>query len=85
MVRDYTMIEKTYDLTIGIQKDQISELKRVLDKDKEMSYNRGFNDGKTHALICSIEDRGILDYAEGYHAAIKQLGNQNLEQNKTKK
>ncbi len=35
-------------------------------------YNKGFQDGKTHALVSVIHEGEINSYAEGYHAALSQ-------------
>jgi hypothetical protein len=60
-------------LNSKIQSDQINELVLKLDDADSAQYNRGFEDGKTHAMLAMIHDENLYGYTEGYHAAINQL------------
>ena len=66
-------LDKGYQLNARVQSDQINELINKSRNIDSHQYNQGFEDGKTHAMIASIHNENLYDYAEGYHAAINQI------------
>ena len=40
---------------------------------KSNEYRKGFEDGRSQAGIALINGRPMLDYADGYHAALAQF------------
>ena len=67
------LLNQHSELNRQIQVDQINELTLKLNESKSVDYSRGFEDGKTHAMLAVIHDESLYGYAEGYHAAIDQL------------
>lgn len=66
-------LDKGYQLNARVQSDQINELLRGAREVDVSQYNRGFEDGKAHAMIATIHNENLHDYAEGYHTAINQM------------
>lgn len=56
-----------------IQSDQIQEMLLSYNSLASSEYKKGFEDGKTHALISVIHEEEVNSYADGYHAAISQM------------
>jgi hypothetical protein len=77
-IRHFEMLEKSYNISSNVQKDLFYELEIKNSEIEKRGYIKGFEDGKTHGLISSIHDKGMLDYKQGYHAAINQF---NLTEN----
>ncbi len=66
-------LDKGYQLNARVQSDQINELLRSAREFDSSEYSRGFEDGKAHAMIATIHNENLHDYAEGYHTAINQM------------
>ncbi len=66
-------LDKGYQLNARVQSDQINELLRGSREFDSSEYSRGFEDGKAHAMIATIHNENLHDYAEGYHTAINQM------------
>ena len=66
-------LDKGYQLNARVQSDQIDELLRGAREFDSSEYSRGFEDGKAHAMIATIHNENLHDYAEGYHTAINQM------------
>lgn len=60
-------------LNFEIQSEQINDLLLKIDSSESVGYDRGFEDGKAHAMIAAVHGENVYGYAEGYHAAVKQL------------
>lgn len=60
-------------LSREIQSSQINEMTLELSSKNSIGYNKGFEDGKAYAMIATMHNENLHDYAEGYHAAINQL------------
>ena len=71
-------LNKNSQLSYQIQSNQISEMLSNYNILASCEYEKGFEDGKTHALITVIHEEEINSYADGYHAAISQLESQGL-------
>ena len=65
---------KHRDVSAQIQSNQLLELSQKMNELSSNKYQEGFEHGKTQALVASINKENILDYAEGYHAAVDQFG-----------
>jgi hypothetical protein len=78
-------LNKTSQLSYQIQSDQISEMLSSYNTLASSEYKKGFEDGKTHALITVMHEEEINSYADGYHAAISQLESEGLSKDMIKK
>ena len=63
----------SYNLNSQIKSDQIIDLMNQMHVSNSNQYNLGYEEGKTYSMIASIKNEDLHDYAEGYHAAIKQI------------
>lgn len=66
-------LDKHREISAQIQSDQIFELAQKIDEVGSAKYSEGFEIGKTQALIASINKDNLLEYSEGYHAALSQF------------
>jgi|TARA_R110002167_G_scaffold38405_1_gene119593 hypothetical protein len=69
----------TYQLESNIQNSQILDFSQQLSVSRDNSYKNGFEAGKTQASIVLMNKDSLYNYTDGYHAAISQLGEVNLE------
>jgi len=72
-VESLELLDKTNQLSSSMQFDQILEMNSKISEVSENQYNKGFEDGKTHAMIASVFGDNLYDYADGYHAALSQF------------
>lgn len=72
-VETLELLDKSNKLTASMQSDQILEMRHKISDISMMQYNKGFEDGRTHAMIASIFGDNLYDYSDGYHAALKQF------------
>jgi len=56
-----------------IQRDQLVEMSQNMNQLSANKHKEGFELGKTQALIATLNKENILDYSEGYHAALNQF------------
>lgn len=56
-----------------IQSDQIQEMLLSYNSLASSEYKKGYEDGKSHALISVIHEEELNSYTDGYHAAISQM------------
>ena len=66
-------IIETYKLESQIQNAQINDFHQELQISKGVEYAKGFEDGRSQAGIAFANGRPMLDYADGYHAALSQF------------
>lgn len=67
------LMQDQYRLTSSVKTDQILDLMNELDNSKESQYQSGYLNGQQHAMTASIKGEHLYDYADGYHAALKQF------------
>jgi hypothetical protein len=60
-------------LNSQIQRDQINELSSIMNQSDSVSYEKGFREGESHAMVTAINGDNLKDYKDGYHAAIDQF------------
>ena len=70
---DLKTLINSYQLESQIQNAQILDFGQGLDAIKGNEYSRGFEDGRGQAGIAFANGRPMLDYADGYHAALAQF------------
>ena len=56
-----------------IQDSQIMDFSQEVSSIKSSEYQKGFEDGRSQAGIALVNGRPMLDYADGYHAALTQF------------
>lgn len=78
-------LNQNYQFSSKLQSDQINEMLLNYDELGRAEYNKGFQDGKVHALISVIHEEEINSYADGYHAALSQIESSNLNKEVIKK
>tara|TARA_R110002020_G_scaffold32638_1_gene100141 strand:- start:1873 stop:2241 length:369 start_codon:yes stop_codon:yes gene_type:complete len=71
---------ETYKLESQIQNAQISDFHQELQLSKGVEYTKGFEDGRSQAGIAFTQGRPMLDYADGYHAALSQFVTKELSE-----
>jgi len=64
----------TYDLETNIQDAQLADFSQQVDAAKQAEYSKGFEDGRTQAGIALVQGGSLYNYADGYHAAVSQFG-----------
>jgi hypothetical protein len=67
------LIGKSKTLASDIKSDQINELSRKILHSDGADYSKGFEDGKNHAMLAIMHGDSLINYADGYHAAIDQM------------
>ena len=65
---------KTYELESQIQDRQLVDLTTQMTVMQAEEYNKGFEAGKTQAAITLMNGESLVNYSEGYHAAVDQFG-----------
>ena len=66
----------TYDLETTIQDAQLADFSQQVDAAKQAEYSKGFEDGRTQAGIALVQGGSLYNYADGYHAAVSQFGDE---------
>lgn len=74
---DLTTIIDNQKLERSILKSQIQELVYNLQLQEHEIYNKGFEAGKTQMGIAMINGDALVDYKDGYHAALSQFEKEN--------
>lgn len=72
--KNLSSILKTYELECRIQDRQLVDLNSQIRVIEAEQYNRGFEAGKTQAAITLMNGDSLVNYSEGYHAAVDQFG-----------
>jgi hypothetical protein len=67
------ILSKNYELSFKIQQDQILEFYNHLEITKSSEYEKGFNQGKLQAMLALMDNKSLIEYSEGYHAALSQF------------
>ena len=67
------ILDKNNQLASKVQSDQISDMLLDYESFSRSEYSKGFEDGKSHALISVIYEEEINSYSDGYHSALSQL------------
>lgn len=70
---DLKTIITSYELESEIQSSQIMDFSQEVTSIKSNEYRKGFEDGRSQAGIALVNGRPMLDYADGYHAALSQF------------
>jgi len=66
-------LTESYRLECEIKNSQINDFNNQRLQSAERSYSRGFQDGRSQAGIAFSQGRPMLDYSDGYHAALTQF------------
>ena len=66
-------LDKHRQVSAEIQRDQFLELSQNMNEIISNKHKEGFELGKTQALVASLNKENVLDYSEGYHAALSQF------------
>lgn len=72
-ISDLEVLYESNVLRTNIQSSHINELHTKVIEHKEASYERGFIDGESRAMLSLIQGKPLHDYADGYHAALSQF------------
>lgn len=75
---DLETLATSYRLESQIQNSQIMDFSQNLEIIKSNTYATGFEDGRAQAGIAFTNGRPMLDYADGYHAALEQFSQNHL-------
>ena len=67
------LLYKNHSVSSSIKNDQIHDLNMELLKSDKLEYSKGFEDGKNHAMLAIMHGDSLINYADGYHAAINQM------------
>ena len=67
------ILDKNNQLASKVQSDQITDMLLDYESLSRSEYNKGFEDGKAHALISVIYKEDINSYSDGYHSALSQF------------
>ena len=77
VIHDKDMLISTHKSENNILKAQLVDTMDTADSRLSGEYQRGFEAGKTQTAVLFLDERSVLTYAEGYHAAISQFGTAN--------
>ena len=66
----------TYEAESKIQDAQINDFSVQLDAARDASYSKGFEEGRTQAGVALAQGGSLYNYADGYHAAMSQVGDE---------
>ncbi len=72
-VDNANFLTESYRLECEIKNSQINDFNNQRLQSAEKSYSRGFQDGRTQAGVAFSQGRPMLDYSDGYHAALTQF------------
>ena len=72
-VGNANFLTESYRLECEIKNSQINDFNNQRLESAERSYSRGFQDGRAQAGIAFSQGRPMLDYSDGYHAALTQF------------
>ena len=75
---DLNTLATSYRLESEIQSSQIMDFSQELEVIKSNEYLKGFEDGRAQAGIAFTNGRPMLDYADGYHAALEQFSQNHI-------
>ena len=67
------LISKSYQAECDIKSAQILELVNKLQVVESEAYRRGYEHGKIYMGVAQVHGKGMVDYTEGYHAAVSQF------------
>tara|TARA_R110000824_G_scaffold332728_1_gene519324 strand:+ start:292 stop:678 length:387 start_codon:yes stop_codon:yes gene_type:complete len=70
---DFKTLMTSYQLEAEIQSSQIMDFSQEVSSIKSNEYQKGFEDGRAQAGIAFVNGRPMLEYADGYHAALEQF------------
>lgn len=76
-LNDLETVQANYQLSDSIKSSQILDLMQQINTSSERQYAKGFEQGRTQAMIASLNKESLFQYKDGYHAALDQI---NLEQ-----
>ena len=77
---DLETLATSYRLETQIQNSQIMDFSQNLEIIKSNTYATGFEDGRAQAGIAFTNGRPMLDYADGYHAALEQFSENHIRE-----
>jgi len=77
---DLKTLITSYQLESKIQDAQILDFSQGLEVIKGNEYVKGFEEGRAQAGIAFSNGRPMLDYADGYHAALAQFTEGNIRE-----
>ena len=77
---DLEILTTSYMLQTQIQNDQMVDFRQNLEIIKSNTYTTGFEDGRSQAGIAFTNGRPMLDYTDGYHAALEQFSANHLRE-----
>jgi hypothetical protein len=78
-LNEYKILRDNYNFSFKLQQDEISQMVRSETNNLKLEYDRGFRDGKRHAIILTMNKDSLLSYSDGYHAAIDQFDYNNTK------
>ena len=67
------LLNQQAQISSNLKDDQVIELLQKTSLISSERYNEGFEAGRTQAMIASVNGSNILEYKDGYHAALSQF------------
>ena len=67
------LLNQQAQIRSNLKNDQLFNLAQKISLVSSERYNEGFEAGRTQAMIASVNDSNILEYKDGYHAALSQF------------
>jgi hypothetical protein len=71
-IKSTRIIMNTYRAECDLKTAQILDLMTSITTRESEAYSRGYEDGKIYMGMAQLQGKGMVDYADGYHAAISQ-------------
>ena len=67
------LLNQQAQIRLNLKNDQLFDLSQKISLVSSERYNEGFEAGRTQAMIASVNDSNIVEYKDGYHAALSQF------------
>ena len=77
---DFEILIKSYELESQVQSSQIVDMLQSSLSAQSSEYLKGFESGRSQAGIALVNGRPMLDYADGYHAALEQFSENHVRE-----
>ena len=78
-VESLELLNQQIQISLNLKNDQLLELSQKIPLLSAEKYNQGLESGKTQAMIASMNDKNIIEYKDGYHAALSQFNFNNQD------
>lgn len=76
---DKELLLDWYKAQLAIKSDQVLEAMHQHNTIRAEVYNQGYEAGKIYMGMAQLQGKGMVSYADGYHAAISQFHSDSMK------